>query len=79
MLALMGGVGSAFVAEYLDPSFRAPDEVVRCLNVPVLAVLPSAIHDPIFKLSPRNGHGNGNGNRLSPPAILGMFNGVHGK
>ncbi|MFB3922544.1 MAG: GumC family protein [Terriglobia bacterium] len=61
LLALMVGVGAAFTAEHLDASFRTPDEVIRCLNVPVLAVLPSAVHDPMFALLPANGHGNGNG------------------
>jgi uncharacterized protein involved in exopolysaccharide biosynthesis len=30
-------VGSTFVAEYLDPSFRTPAEVVQILRIPVLA------------------------------------------
>jgi protein tyrosine kinase modulator len=32
--------GSAFVADYLNPVFRDPDDVVACLNSPVLASLP---------------------------------------
>jgi uncharacterized protein involved in exopolysaccharide biosynthesis len=39
-LAIFVSVGSAFVAEYLDPSFRNPAEVVEILNVPVLASVP---------------------------------------
>jgi hypothetical protein len=32
--------GTAFVADYLHPLFRDPDDVVACLNSPVLASLP---------------------------------------
>ena len=32
--------GTAFVADYLNPLFRDPDDVVACLNSPVLASLP---------------------------------------
>lgn len=32
--------GTAFVADYLNPFFRDPDDVVACLNSPVLASLP---------------------------------------
>ena len=34
------GTGAAFVADYLDPAFRSPEEVLAYLNVPVLASLP---------------------------------------
>jgi capsular polysaccharide biosynthesis protein len=36
----VAGVGSAFAAEYLDPAFRDPDDVLTYLNTPVLASLP---------------------------------------
>lgn len=36
----LAGVGAAFAAEYLDPAFRDPDDVLTCLNTPVLASLP---------------------------------------
>ena len=32
--------GLAFAADYLDPAFRTPEEVVEYLNLPVLASLP---------------------------------------
>jgi len=32
--------GLAFAADFLDPAFRTPDEVVACLGTPVLASLP---------------------------------------
>ncbi len=34
------GTGAAFAADYFDPVFRTPDEVVAYLNAPVLASLP---------------------------------------
>lgn len=34
------GTGAAFAADYLDPGFRDPDDVVGYLNAPVLASLP---------------------------------------
>lgn len=36
----VAGTGSAFAADYLDPAFRNPDDVVAYLNAPVLASLP---------------------------------------
>lgn len=38
--AAVTGTGSAFAADYLDPAFRNPDEVMAYLNAPVLASLP---------------------------------------
>ncbi len=35
------GAGAAFVADYLDPGFRNPDDVAAYLQMPVLASLPS--------------------------------------
>jgi len=35
------GSGSAFVADYLNPGFRNPDDVIACLDLPVLASLPT--------------------------------------
>ena len=39
-LAITTSVSAAFVAEYLDPSFRTPEDVVNTLNIPVLASMP---------------------------------------
>jgi uncharacterized protein involved in exopolysaccharide biosynthesis len=41
-LAVAGGTGAsaAFAADYLDPAFRTPEEVLAYLNSPVLASLP---------------------------------------
>jgi uncharacterized protein involved in exopolysaccharide biosynthesis len=34
------GTGAAFIADYIDPAFRTPDDVLAYLDVPVLASLP---------------------------------------
>jgi uncharacterized protein involved in exopolysaccharide biosynthesis len=39
-LAGTGSVGLAFTSDFLDPSFRTPDEVAGFLESPVLASLP---------------------------------------
>jgi len=39
-VALVVGVLSAFVADYVDPSFRTPQDVSNALNIPVLASVP---------------------------------------
>jgi len=39
-LAALISVGSAFGADYLDPSFRAPQELRNTLRLPVLAAIP---------------------------------------
>jgi polysaccharide biosynthesis protein PslE len=38
--ALTLGTGAAFAADYLDPALRTPEEVLACLEIPVLASLP---------------------------------------
>ncbi len=44
LLAIVVSAGSAFASDYLDPSFRTPDEVQEFLDVPVLAALPENAH-----------------------------------
>ena len=39
----VAGSGSAFAVDYLDPAFRNPDDVMACLNAPVLASLPKDV------------------------------------
>jgi uncharacterized protein involved in exopolysaccharide biosynthesis len=39
-LALLGGIGAGYLAEYADPSFRTPSEVEEILNITVLGALP---------------------------------------
>lgn len=38
--AMASGTGAAFTADYLDPALRTPEEVLACLEIPVLASLP---------------------------------------
>jgi uncharacterized protein involved in exopolysaccharide biosynthesis len=40
MTAGVSGIGAAFAADYLDSTFRDPDDVVAFLHAPVLASLP---------------------------------------
>jgi uncharacterized protein involved in exopolysaccharide biosynthesis len=41
--ALAAGTAAAFAADYLDPALRTPEEVMACLEIPVLASLPIEI------------------------------------
>ncbi len=43
LLAVIVATGAAFAAEYLDPSFRTPDEVMETLKMPVLACMPKKV------------------------------------
>jgi uncharacterized protein involved in exopolysaccharide biosynthesis len=40
--AVLAGGAAAFAADYLDPLFRDPDDVVNCLNLAVLASFPTS-------------------------------------
>jgi uncharacterized protein involved in exopolysaccharide biosynthesis len=40
LLAVTGGLSSAFLVDLMDPTFRTPDELAGYLNSPVLAALP---------------------------------------
>ena len=37
------GTGAAFATDYMDPALRTPEEVMACLEIPVLASLPEKI------------------------------------
>jgi uncharacterized protein involved in exopolysaccharide biosynthesis len=41
--ALTMGTGAAFVADHLDPALRTPEDVLACLDIPVLASLPEGM------------------------------------
>lgn len=45
LLAGVVSTGMAFAADYLDPAFRTPDEVIAYLGAPVLASLPRKTGD----------------------------------
>ena len=59
-LALIFGAfiaaGAALIADYLDPSFRTPDEVRDFLDVPVFASIPENGFEIPVSSAPRNGH-----------------------
>jgi len=40
LLAIFAAVGTTFVAEYFDDSFRTPEEMRRELSIPVIAAIP---------------------------------------
>ena len=40
LFALIAGASSAFIVEYIDSSFRSPEEVANTLKIPVLASVP---------------------------------------
>lgn len=48
LIGLVGGVGLAFVREYLDNTVKSPDDVQNLTGLPCLAVVPS--------FAARNGH-----------------------
>jgi len=41
------GTAAAFAADYLDPAFRTPDDVLAYLEAPVLASLPRGVQGRI--------------------------------
>lgn len=41
--AVTSGTGAAFVADRLDPSLRTPEEVMECLEIPLIVSLPEGI------------------------------------
>jgi len=55
LLAVMISLGTAFTLDYMDSSFRTPEEVLTELNVPVLGAVS-------LKESGAHGSWNGNGN-----------------
>jgi uncharacterized protein involved in exopolysaccharide biosynthesis len=42
-LALLGGIGAGYLAEFADPSFRTPSEIEEILNIAVLGALPKKV------------------------------------
>jgi uncharacterized protein involved in exopolysaccharide biosynthesis len=43
LLAAFAGIGAGYLAEFMDPSFRTPDEVADMLKVTVLAAVPKRV------------------------------------
>jgi uncharacterized protein involved in exopolysaccharide biosynthesis len=56
ILAGIVAVALAFVVDYLDPSFRTPDEVQEFLNVPVFASIPENGQEAVVGAVSKNGH-----------------------
>jgi capsular polysaccharide biosynthesis protein len=50
MIAIVGSLGLAFIADFLDPTLRTPSEVEAFLDIPVVATMP------------RKGNGDGKAN-----------------
>jgi uncharacterized protein involved in exopolysaccharide biosynthesis len=56
MFAAFVASGSALIADYLDPSFRTPDEVKDFLEVPVFAAIPeNGFEVPVGSVPKKNG------------------------
>lgn len=88
VLALMISTAAAFFADYLDPSFRTPDEVTEFLGLPLLACFPKDGNPAQFGLLGAGGEMAesravqvGDNAMLSNPATsgLGKFFGFRGK
>jgi uncharacterized protein involved in exopolysaccharide biosynthesis len=58
LLAIAASLGLAFGSDYLDPTFRTPDEMTSFLNIPLLAAMPQNRNNG------KNGNGK-NGNRVT--------------
>jgi len=56
VLAAFVSVGSGLTVDYLDPSFRTPDEVKDYLDIPVFASIPANGHEVPVGAAPKNGH-----------------------
>lgn len=58
VLAVIIAISLAFVVDYLDPSFRTPDEVQEFLDVPVFASIPESGQEAVVEAvhNGKNGH-----------------------
>lgn len=59
LISLAGGIGLAFLLDYLDDSVRTSDDVSRHLRLPTLALIPhqTNIEKRKLKILPTNGNG----------------------
>lgn len=55
VLAAFLAIGTGLTVDYLDPSFRTPDEVKDYLDIPVFASIPANGHE-VAAGTPKNGH-----------------------
>jgi uncharacterized protein involved in exopolysaccharide biosynthesis len=81
VVALMISMAVAFFADYLDPSFRTPEEVVEFLDLPLLACFAKNGHPPRFGLLTEGAVEGHNNSFLPKPVTLGLgrFFGFRGK
>jgi polysaccharide biosynthesis protein PslE len=56
VLAVIIAICLAFVVDYLDPSFRTPDEVQEFLDVPVFASIPESGQEAVVGAVHKNGN-----------------------
>jgi capsular polysaccharide biosynthesis protein len=56
VLAAFVSIGSGLTVDYLDPSFRTPDEVKDYLDIPVFASIPANGHEVPVGATPKNGY-----------------------
>jgi uncharacterized protein involved in exopolysaccharide biosynthesis len=56
MFAAFVAAGAALIADYMDPSFRTPDEVREFLEVPVFAAIPENGFEVPVGTTRKNGH-----------------------
>jgi capsular polysaccharide biosynthesis protein len=54
--ATLVAAGAALIADYMDPSFRTPDEVREFLEVPVFAAIPENGFEVPVGATRKNGH-----------------------
>lgn len=80
-MALMISLAAAFFADYLDPSFRTPDEVVQFLDIPLLACFARNGRPPRYGLLTEGAAERQNNSFLPKPIPLGLgrFFGFRGK
>ncbi|MFZ1700362.1 MAG: polysaccharide biosynthesis tyrosine autokinase [Pyrinomonadaceae bacterium] len=65
IIAFAGGIGLAFLLDYLDDSVRTSDDIGRHLGLPTLALIPHHLHTEKRKLLPA-----GNSTANGPPNAL---------
>ncbi len=74
LLSLAGGIGLAFLLDYLDDSVKSSEDVGRHLGLPTLALIPHHNNFDRKKLSltPRLGEGNGNGSAAAATSMISL-------
>jgi capsular polysaccharide biosynthesis protein len=40
ILGIFGGLGLAFISEYMDHTFKKPEDITQILDLPILATIP---------------------------------------